>query len=799
MGFKLRFGRQKPAADSAQASGIEVLPGPGEVGDADAELRNFRKQHRWDPFLDVQKLDNIDAAISSGDVEKETAVDESLIQENSPYPEVRSSVPPEDIPMPVDTIRAWCIGAITCTIVAACNVLLGLRRSPITINATVVQLISYPMGCAWAKFVPEKKFRLLGREIQLNPGPFNVKEHTIITMMTAAGSIPSYAIDILLAQEIFYQQYFKWGFQILLIISTQAMGFGLAGIARRFLVWPSAMVWPATLIITTVMYSLHDHSRSDPATTNGWSIGRYKFFLTAALLTFIWEWVPQVFAVFLQLFMFPVWIAPNNVVVNQIFGGQTGLGILPISFDWSVIAGFLGSPLQTPAFAIFNVGAGIFVMFIGVIGLAWAGPEYYRYLPLTANRNFDNTANVYNTSLILNPDFTMNMTAYKAYSPILLGPAFSLSYGMGFATLVSTLTHVILFYGPDIWNRAKSARYEEPDVHLKLMRKYKEAPEWWFLAIFVISFGFGITASQVWDTHMPWWTFIFAIAIAAFFIIPVGVVQAITNQQPGLNIVTEMIFGYIFPGRPVAMMLFKSFGYMTCYNGLQYVSDMKVGHYMKIPPRSMFRAQCFAVIWLSIVQICTYNFLRGNIEGICTEEQSQGLTCPGARTFYNASVIWGAIGPRIVFGAGSIYSWVNWFWFIGFACPAIQFVLARRYPRSFLRYVFFPAIFGAAGMIPPATMWYIAQYVMVGLFFNWWIKRRFPGWWSRYNFALSGSLDIGTALCVVLQGLALGLGNANFPDWWGNTVPFKNLDSDGLACTKTLPADGSKLIGPSTW
>lgn len=643
--------RKKSAPEGRRNTDCPQPSGRREVGDADAELRNFKEQHRWDPFLDVQKLENVDAAISSGNTATQVAVDESLIQENSPYPEVRSSVPPTDTPFPVDTARSWCIGIITCTIVAACNVLLGLRRSPITISATVVQLVSYPLGCAWARFVPHKTFRLVGREIILNPGPFNVKEHTIITMMTAAGSMPSYAIDILLAQEIFYQQYFKWGFQILLILSTQAMGFGLAGISRRFLVWPSAMVWPGTLVTTTVMYSLHDHSKSDPTTTNVWRIGRYRFFLVMASITFVWEWVPQVFAIFLQLFMFPVWIAPSDVVVNQIFGGQTGLGILPISFDWSIISGFLLSPLQTPAFAIFNIGAGILIMFIGVIGLTWVGPAFYRYLPITANKNFDNTANPYNTSRILNTDFTVNFDAYRAYSPILLGPAFSLSYGMGFATLVSTLTHVLLFYGADIWRRAKNARSEEPDVHLKLMRKYKEAPELWFLYVFLLSLGFGMTASQVWDTQMPWWTFVVAVAIAAFFIIPIGVVQAITNQQPGLNVLSEMVFGYILPGRPVAMMLFKSFCYMTCFNGLNYVSDMKIGHYMKIPPRSMFAAQLFAVIWLSIVQICTYNFLRGNIDGICTESQSQGLTCPGARTFYNASVIWGAIvsslGPTV--------------------------------------------------------------------------------------------------------------------------------------------------------
>jgi hypothetical protein len=43
------------------------------------------------------------------------------------------------------------------------------------------------------------------------------------------------------------------------------------------------------------------------------------------------------------------------------------------------------------------------------------------------------------------------------------------------------------------------------------------------------------------------------------------------------------------------------------------------------------------------------------------------------------------------------------------------------------------------------------------------------------------------------------LGNANFPDWWGNIVPFDNLDNNGTAVTKTLPADGSQIIGPATW
>lgn len=70
------------------------------------------------------------------------------------------------------------------------------------------------------------------------------------------------------------------------------------------------------------------------------------------------------------------------------------------------------------------------------------------------------------------------------------------------------------------------------------------------------------------------------------------------------------------------------------------------------------------------------------------------------------------------------------FWLIGAVLVVIQYVVARRYPRGPLRYVFFPAVFGAAGQIPPATCWYLGQWVIVGLIFNYVIRRRFFGWWS---------------------------------------------------------------------
>jgi len=274
-------------------------------------------------------------------------------------------------------------------------------------------------------------------------------------------------------------------------------------------------------------------------------------------------------------------------------------------------------------------------------------------------------------------------------------------------------------------------------------------------------------------------------------------IQAITNQQTGLNVITELIIGFMLPGRPIAMMLFKSWGYMFAANGLQYLMDMKVGHYMKVPPRSLFRAQLFAVIWLSIVQVATFNWMLGALPQVCTPDQPQGFTCAGATTFFNASVIWGLIGPRRLFGVGATFAWVNWFWLIGFVCPLITWLIARRYPKSIARYVFWPAIFGVCGMIPPATTFQLFCWLTIGLFFAVYIKKRFFGWWARYTFVLSGAMDIGTALCLTLFALGIGLSASSFPAWWGTVGYAETLDQTYKAHPLFL-AEG-ETYGPKTW
>lgn len=95
---------------------------------------------RWDPNLESDKRDAIEAAVKKGDVEAEISLDQGL-GENSPYPEVASAVPnTDDETLPCNTIRAWVIGLIFTTIGSGLNMLFNLRNPSITITSIVAQL-----------------------------------------------------------------------------------------------------------------------------------------------------------------------------------------------------------------------------------------------------------------------------------------------------------------------------------------------------------------------------------------------------------------------------------------------------------------------------------------------------------------------------------------------------------------------------------------------------------------------------------------------------------------------------------
>ena len=368
-------------------------------------------------------------------------------------------------------------------------------------------------------------------------------------------------------------------------------------------------------------------------------LSRGRFFTYVWLGGLCWYFFPGYLFQALSYFTWVCWIAPENVVVNQLFGYQSGLGMSLITFDWAQVT-YITSPLATPWWAEANVIAG-FIVFFWIVApiIHFTNTWYAAYMPMSSRTSYDNTGAAYNVTMILTADNQLNLTAYQNYSPLFLSTTFALTYGLGFATITATIVHAILFFRKQIWTQARRALDEQPDIHARLMSKYRRVPEWWYMCIFVVMFVFGIICIEIWPTDFPVWGFVLALLIAYFYIIPIGMIQAITNQQVGLNLITELIVGYAIPGRPLAMMMFKTWGYITMYQALQFASDFKLGHYMKIPPRTMFACQVVASVVSGTVQLGVQAWMFTNIPDMCSPTQKNGFICPSTQVFGTASII----------------------------------------------------------------------------------------------------------------------------------------------------------------
>ncbi|KAL2327120.1 hypothetical protein Fmac_020547 [Flemingia macrophylla] len=709
-------------------------------------------------------------------------------EENSPIKQVALTVPTSDEPwLPVLTFRMWVLGTLSCVVLSFLNQFFWYRTEPLTITAISAQIAVVPLGQLMAATITRRVFCKGTRfEFTLNPGPFNVKEHVLITIFANSGAGTVYAIHVVTAVKIFYRKHISFLVSLLVVLTTQVLGFGWAGIFRRYLVEPAAMWWPANLVQVSLFRALHE---KDERPKGG--LTRAQFFVIAFLCSFAYYVFPGYIFQMLTSLSWICWLFPNNVLAQQLGSGLYGLGIGAVGLDWSTISSYLGSPLASPWFATANVAVGfVFVMYILTPLCYWLNVYDAKSFPIFSDELFTKNGKVYNITAIIDSNFHLDVAAYERQGRLYLSTFFAMTYGVGFAALTATIMHVALFHGREIWEQSKSSFKEKSmDIHTKLMRRYKQVPEWWFVCILIANIAATVFTCEYFNEQLqlPWWGVLLACAIAIFFTLPIGIITAITNQTPGLNIITEYIIGYIYPGYPVANMCFKVYGYISMTQAITFLQDFKLGHYMKIPPRTMFMAQVVGTLIASIVYLGTAWWLMETIPDIC-EDTSSVWTCPSDTVFYDASVIWGLIGPRRIFGDLGSYEKVNWFFLGGGIAPLLVWLAARAFPQQeWIRLINMPVMIGATGMMPPATAVNYTSWIIVGFLSGFVVFRYRPEWWRRHNYVLSGALDAGLAFMGVLLYLCLGLEDISI-NWWGN-------DLDGCALAHCPTAKGLEVRG----
>ncbi|KAJ6496101.1 OPT-domain-containing protein [Mycena sanguinolenta] len=723
----------------------------------------------------------------------ELKIEAAMTVINSPYAEVRAVVDNhDDVRTPANTFRTWVIGTVLVVAGAFINQFFSIRYPSIGVGVNVAQIIAVPLA-KLMELLPTTEFVTFGYAWSLNPGPFNPKEHMLITIMANVGFITPYTSNIIWIQylPLYFNQSWAigFGYQILVALSTNLIGYGLAGLTRRFLVYPATAIWPANLAAIALNRAFH----ADKTTVaDGWSVSRLRWFLYCFCAMFVYFWFPDFIWQALSYFNWMTWISPMNVSLAAITGSVFGLGFNPLpTFDWNQIT-VMTDPLINPFFTTFNLFLGALFSFPVIVAIWYTNTWNTGYLPINSNLVFDNTGNLYEVANAVGADTLFNQTMYEDYSPAYLSASYAISYGVFFAVYTATLSYTFLNHRHEIIHGFRSILSREKtsnmhkDVHVRLMESYKEVPEWQYFIVLVFAVVVGAVGIGVYPTNTSPAVVLYGVFLAMIFCIPIGIIASITNQVITLNVLAELFGGLWFRGNAIAMNYFKSYGFVTTFQTINFASDLKVAHYMHIPPQLTFWAQIYATIISTFVCTGILNFQMTKIPGVCTPEQPNHFTCPDVNTFFTASVLWGTLGPKRMFGAGGIYNGLLWCFLIGAILPIPVYFLRKKVKA--LEYVHIPVLLTGGLIWAPYSMANIWPAVPIGYFFNVFIKRRYIAWWSKYNYVTTTAFSAAIAICAIVIFFAIEWPGVTI-NWSGNNRPFEGCDAMGCA-RLTVPDQG---------
>ncbi|KAG5373339.1 Sexual differentiation process protein [Yarrowia sp. C11] len=724
----------------------------------------------------------------------------------SPYPEVRSVTDPDDDKdCTVETWRVWVLGTIWLAIATFVNEFFCVRLPAITLSAGVCQLLLYPCGRVLQYCLPDWGFTFRGKRYTLNPGVWSQKEQLLATIMVACASAKPYISSNIITQALpsFYNQEFAkgFGYQFVLGLVTQFMGFGLSGLLKRAAVYPVKAMWPSLLPTLAVNKALLAPNRKE--NINGWTITRYTFFMIIFAFSFLFFWVPNYLMQFLQTFNWMTWIAPGNKDLAVVTGSIAGLGFNPIpTFDWNQAVANI-APITLPLYTSLIIYAGTFFGGLVILAVYYSNNSWSAHIPINSNRLFDNKGKVYNVTRILT-NYRFDKEKYLNYSPPYYAAANLVLYSAFFSIYTSKAIRYI----------HRSNYHGRVDPYSRYMRKHKEVPDWWFYLILIIMFVLGVVLVEVWPVDTPVWSIVFVLGLVGAFIIPFTVLYAYTGASLSLNVLAELIMGYALPGSFQALNLVKALSVTIAQQAQNYTSDQKLTHYAHLPPRSIFWLQLWATLVNVFVALGVIQFQLG-LDRLCEADNKLKFSCPSQTTFFTASVAWGVIGPKKMFDK---YPVMKWMFLFGAGCGLFFYVLQVLVPMLMIKYwsqhsdrihyyrqkfLYFNPLLFIAGMLQwaPQNLTYQTGGVYIAILFNGYLKSRYLSWWRKYAYVFEAAMDTGIALSSIIIFFSVSYHPKDL-DWWGNNVSGAGMDGGTIKLPPHVPVpEDPGYFGPppSEW
>ncbi|EIW67086.1 hypothetical protein TREMEDRAFT_40668 [Tremella mesenterica DSM 1558] len=656
----------------------------------------------------------------------------------------------DDTSLPTLTPRVVILGSAFCALGASASQVFYFKSNAPSFSAYFVILVTYPLGHLLAneRLVKRGK-RWMG--LDLNPGKFSIKEALLVSVIFSSGSSSAYAADILAIMDLYYKTPLPALPSIALLLTTQCVGFGLAGMVHSLLVSPPAMYWPANLVTVQLFTTLYSSSSTAlSASAKLLTVRRLRIFLLIFAMTWAYQFLPSLLFPTLTSVAVLCLLDNKSWWLRVLGSGYDGFGMLDFSFDWSSVG--MSGPLFTPLWALTNFFGGMIGMIWIVTPLMllfnfWDAREFPS--PVSAGL-FNSTFQKFDVTSVLNSDLSLDIQKWEEAKPLLLTPHFALTYALSFASLSSVLVHVWLWH----WDEIKLGNFLL-SLQCILMRSYRPVPQSWYMGLLAVNFGIAVILVKTTPLQMPIWAVILSIAIAAVSYhlnspCSVGVIAAVSNTRIGL-------VSYHFKD-------------MAMSQALDLVQDLKLGWYMSIPPREMFACQILGTV---LGALCNYITLvsvlsskRPYLDGTLVDPTGQ-WTGRSPAIFYSASVIWGAVSPARFFTGKYVVLYGGFV--VGGMIPVICWLAHKRWPGKKFNKVVFPIICSGATLVPQVPSNTMLTGIIVAIVAHKWWAVKYPELYNRYIYVLSSALDAGTSICALCVYLLFGVMTQwSGPVWWGN-------------------------------
>ncbi|KAB5559610.1 OPT oligopeptide transporter [Coniochaeta sp. 2T2.1] len=689
---------------------------------------------------------------------------------------------------PALTFRSLLLASCLAGFQAVMNQIYQFKPTLITIQGTFIVIIAYFLGNAWANLLPrgdrlEARWRAKNGQGKLprwitivsffNHGRWNIKEHAICSITATSASNASVSITVFTAQDLFYNLPLSPTTIILSVISIGLFGYGVCGIMRPIAVWHVEAVYWSALPVVKTLQGLHwqEVKTSKPL----------RWFWYAFTGMFFYEFFPAYIFPWLNAVSIPCLASmratgSKAAVLTNLFGGSVnneGLGLFTLSFDWQYITSFQTSlPLKLQV----HQAVGFFICFLAMLGIYYNNVWDAKSQPFMSTRLRSQSGGTYPSAKVF-VGGVLDKAALEEHGLPRLTGTFAYSMLMANAAIGALVAHCILFWGGDVkraFQSAKTGRYDDRH-HAYMEKNYKETPWWWYIIVLVASFVLGLVVVIKENITLPVWAYIVALIIGMIIAPFSTLLYSRFGNGIATNNLSKMLAGLLIPEKPIGNMYFAAWSHNVISNAVNLSQDLKMGEYLKIPPRVMFLTQVYGTVIGGFINYAVMiSIVSGNRE-VLTDSNGNSSWSGATIQSYNTNATSWALA-RYLYKAGGMYEMVP----VGIAIGA-ALVVAHRIFAYFVPKIKgigtnelnLPQLIQYAGYLPynQSQTCVLLSWIIAGFYTQFYLRNYKPRIFKDYSYIIAGAFDGASLLALFILSFAVfGAGGPSvpFPKWWGN-------------------------------